>query len=106
MAISFFMVAWNSRAYIRNQYLLFIGIAYLFSEQEREKLIIVLQTALSEVKTLRGFIPICAKCKKIRDDKGFWNQIESYISEHSKAEFSHNICPDCVKKLYPELNIK
>jgi len=47
-------------------------------------------------------LPICAACKKIRDDKGYWNQIESYIREHSEAEFSHGICPDCAKKLYPD----
>ncbi|OGQ99586.1 MAG: hypothetical protein A2521_16975 [Deltaproteobacteria bacterium RIFOXYD12_FULL_57_12] len=70
--------------------------------QEREKLIAELQKALAEVKTLSGFLPICAACKKIRDDKGYWNQIESYIRDHTDAEFSHGICPDCVKKLYPE----
>lgn len=69
---------------------------------EKENLIIQLQDALSKVKTLSGFLPICASCKKIRDDNGYWNQIESYISTHSEAEFSHGICPDCVKKLYPE----
>lgn len=61
-----------------------------------------LQTALNKVKLLSGFLPICASCKKIRDDKGYWNQIESYISEHSEAEFSHGICPECAKKLYPK----
>ncbi len=71
-------------------------------ENEREKLIHELQEALAEVKTLSGLLPICSSCKKIRDDKGYWNQIESYISEHSEAEFSHGICPECAKKLYPE----
>ncbi len=61
-----------------------------------------LQDALSKVKMLSGFLPICASCKKIRDDKGYWNQIESYIRSHSEAEFSHSICPDCFKELYPE----
>lgn len=55
-----------------------------------------------EVKVLRGFLPICASCKKIRDDKGYWNQIESYIQDHSEAKFSHGICPECANKLYPE----
>ena len=64
-----------------------------------------LETALAEIKTLRGIIPICANCKKIRDDQGYWNQIESYIRDHSEAEFSHSICPDCARKLYPELKI-
>ena len=61
-----------------------------------------LQNSLSKVRLLSGLLPICASCKKIRDDKGYWNQIESYISDHSEAEFSHGICPDCVRKLYPE----
>ena len=72
-------------------------------EKEREKLIGELQDALAQVKTLRGLLPICANCKKIRDEKGYWNQIESYISQHSEADFSHGICPDCLKKLYPEI---
>ena len=70
------------------------------SEQEREKLIKELQDALAKVKKLSGLLPICASCKKIRDDKGYWNQLETYIREHSEAEFSHGICPDCGKKLY------
>ncbi|MGB5985951.1 MAG: PAS domain-containing protein [Desulfobacterales bacterium] len=60
--------------------------------------------ALKEIKTLSGLLPICAACKKIRDDKGYWNQIEGYIQDHSDAQFSHGICPDCAKKLYPGLN--
>ena len=62
-----------------------------------------LTKALSEVKQLSGLLPICAACKKIRDDQGYWNQIESYIQRHSQAEFSHSICPDCMQKLYPGL---
>ncbi len=73
------------------------------AEDEREKLISELKVALDKVKVLSGFLPICASCKKIRDDKGYWNQIEEYIREHSEAEFSHSICPECVEKLYPEL---
>ena len=75
-------------------------------EREKESLIEKLQKALSEVKTLRGFLPICASCKKIRDDKGYWNQIETYIRNHSEAEFSHGLCPECARKLYPELDIE
>ncbi len=71
------------------------------TEKEKENLIDKLQETLSQVKQLSGFLPICASCKNIRDDKGYWNQIESYIKEHSEAEFSHSICPDCAKKLYP-----
>jgi len=61
-----------------------------------------LKEALVNIKQLSGLLPICASCKKIRDDKGYWKQLEWYITEHSTAEFSHSICPECVKKLYPE----
>ncbi|NTW50600.1 MAG: response regulator, partial [Chlorobiales bacterium] len=56
-----------------------------------------------KIKTLKGLLPICAKCKKIRDDKGYWNQIEEYMKEHAGVEFSHGICPECMQQLYPEL---
>lgn len=72
-------------------------------EKQREQLIFELQESLEKVKLLSGFIPICASCKRIRDDKGFWSQVEAYIMEHSEAKFSHGICPECKKKLYPEL---
>jgi HAMP domain-containing protein len=72
-------------------------------EAEREKLICTLQEALAKVKLLKGFLPICASCKKIRDDKGYWNQIENYISNCCDVEFSHGVCPECTKKLYPDL---
>jgi methyl-accepting chemotaxis protein len=72
-------------------------------EGERERLIEELRHTLREVKTLRGFLPICSSCKKIRRDQGSWQQIESYIREHSEAEFSHGLCPECAKGLYPEL---
>ena len=73
------------------------------AEKEREKLIKELREALNKVKTLSGLLPICANCKKIRDDRGYWNQIEAYIGKHSDARFSHGICPECARKLYPEL---
>jgi len=73
------------------------------AEMEREKVILQLQDALTKVKTLSGLLPICSSCKKIRDDKGYWNQIEAYIRDHSEAEFSHGICPECMKELYPDL---
>lgn len=73
------------------------------AETERESLIARLQDALSSVKQLSGMLPICASCKKIRDDKGYWNQIESYIREHSEAEFTHGLCPECGQKLLDEL---
>lgn len=69
---------------------------------ELEKANRELQKALSEIKELSGLLPICSSCKKIRNDNGYWEQIEGYIRDHSKAEFSHSICPDCAKKLYPE----
>jgi len=73
------------------------------AQEEREKLIAELQQAMSDVKVLSGMLPICASCKKIRDDKGYWNRIEAYIGKHSNAQFSHGICPECARKLYPEL---
>ncbi|HUI65411.1 MAG TPA: PAS domain S-box protein, partial [Bacteroidota bacterium] len=73
------------------------------AQTEREKLIHQLQAALADVKTLSGLVPICANCKKIRDDKGYWTQIEAYIQAHTPATFSHGICPDCGRKLYPEV---
>ena len=73
------------------------------AENEKDILINELQKALDEVKTLRGIIPICASCKKIRDDDGFWQQVEDYVSYHSDAVFSHGICQECVTKLYPDL---
>ncbi len=72
------------------------------AEEEREKVITQLQQALAQVKRLSGLFPICASCKKIRDDQGYWQQVEEYIRDHSEAEFSHSICPDCARKLYPE----
>lgn len=69
---------------------------------ERQKLVLKLKQALNEVRTLQGFLPICANCKKIRNDKGYWQAVEVYVQEHSDAQFSHGICPDCLRKLYPE----
>jgi len=68
----------------------------------RKKLIIELQDSITAVKILRGLLPICASCKKVRDDKGYWNQIEQYITEHSEAVFSHGLCPDCAERIYPD----
>jgi hypothetical protein len=70
------------------------------TEQQKEELINKLQIALSEIKKLSGLLPICASCKIIRDDRGYWNQIETYISSHSEAVFSHSLCPECMDKLY------
>jgi len=76
-------------------------LAEIALQKEHDKLL----KALKEIKTLSGLLPICAACKNIRDDKGYWNQIEGYIQQHSDAEFSHAICPACAKKLYPDLEI-
>ena len=66
-------------------------------EQKRE-----IEQAFSKIKTLSGLLPICAGCKKIRDDKGYWNEVEGYIEKHSDASFTHGMCPDCIKKYYPD----
>ena len=70
------------------------------AEQEKEKLIAELQSALAEIKTLKGIVPICSNCKKIRDDAGYWNILELYIQKHSDASFTHSICPNCTDELY------
>lgn len=70
---------------------------------ERERLIGQLQEALEKVKQLSGLLPICANCMKIRDDRGYWTRIEAYIRDHSEAEFSHSLCPECARTLYPEI---
>jgi len=75
------------------------------AEEERQQLISELQETLDNVKTLSGLLPICLHCKKIRDDQGYWKQIESYIEDHSDAEFSHGICRECAKKYYPEMDL-
>ena len=85
-----------------------VGISRDIHEQklanaERESLLSELQQALGEIRTLSGIVPICASCKQIRDDEGYWHQVEKYVQEHSHAKFSHGLCPDCIKKLYPEL---
>jgi DNA-binding response OmpR family regulator len=72
------------------------------ARKKREK---ELEEALIQINKLKGFIPICASCKKIRKDDGFWQQIESYISEHMEADFTHSICPDCARQLYPDLEL-
>ncbi len=79
-----------------------IFISLTTTERTQRELVGELQNALSRIKTLSGMLPICSSCKKIRDDQGYWNQIEAYVSDHSEAEFSHSICPECVKKLYPQ----
>lgn len=72
-------------------------------EEQRESTIAELQRAMAEVKVLSGLLPVCVSCKKIRDDNGYWNQIEAYVREHSEADFTHSICPDCAGRLYPDV---
>lgn len=74
------------------------------AEAEREQLIVTLQSAQSEIKSLKGILPICSVCHKIRDDKGYWTQVEEYVCQHSEADFSHSLCPDCVKEYYSDLD--
>jgi K+-sensing histidine kinase KdpD len=73
---------------------------------EQRKLIQSLEEARENIKVLSGLLPICSSCKKIRDSEGYWEQIEQYIRSHSEAEFSHGICPECMKKLYPEFSVR
>lgn len=72
------------------------------TQEAQKKLIEELKTAMSEIRTLSGMLPICSSCKKIRDDKGYWNRLEAYIHEHTDAQLSHGFCPDCLQKLYPD----
>lgn len=86
----------------------FIIVTYLLSRlkcdlDERARIISELKKALAEIKTLSGLLPICAWCRRIRDDKGYWKQVEQYVAEHTEAEFTHGICPECLKKMEPEL---
>ncbi len=95
---------WNIAIYI----VFFVIVTLLLSKlritlQQRAGLIAKLQNALNAVKELSGILPICANCKKIRDDEGYWHDVDIYISEHTKAEFSHGICAECAAKLYPSL---
>jgi hypothetical protein len=75
------------------------------TQKENESLIAELEASLAKVRRLSGMLPICSACKKIRDDRGYWNQIELYIEQHSEAGFSHGICPDCARRLYPQLMV-
>ena len=75
----------------------------LRAAMERERLIAELRQALAEVKTLSGLLPICASCKKIRDDQGYWTRVETYLQDHTGVMFTHGICPGCARELYPDL---
>ena len=98
----------NAYMYLASVLILFVsGIAFLLMgkeelDLEREEIIRQLQAALGDNRVLGGLLPICSSCKKIRDDQGYWNQIERYIAEHSDAEFTHGLCPDCCHQLFPD----
>ena len=80
-----------------------IAMARFGDLMELRRLNAELQDTLAKIKTLSGLLPLCSSCKKIRDDDGYWHQVEVYIRDHSEAEFSHGLCPECAKKLYPEI---
>jgi response regulator RpfG family c-di-GMP phosphodiesterase len=77
----------------------------LVAERKLDRLVVELQDTLKKVKTLSGLLPLCSHCKNIRDDKGYWNEIENFIEEHSDIDFSHSICPKCAEKHYPEMGL-
>lgn len=85
--------------------LLDIGVIFALLMINDKRLTLELQEALARIKILSGILPICCSCKKIRDDNGYWQQVEAYVCEHTDAEFSHSICPECAARLYPELNL-
>lgn len=78
-------------------------LALIVAMDELNKKNLQLEQSLGEVKALRGILPICSSCKKIRDDRGYWNQVEHYLKEHTDVQFSHSLCPDCARKLYPSM---
>lgn len=98
------MKAANDELIYINEQLLERGRQLRKREEDLKEVISKLQKALDEIRTLRGIVPICSSCKKIRNDKGYWEQVEAYVSKHTEAQFSHSICPDCVQKLYPEFS--
>jgi hypothetical protein len=99
-----FVEIWNFAIHLGFFVIFSLLIASLKNEIDEHRMLnVALKDSLNEIKLLSGMLPICASCKKIRDDNGYWKQIETYISEHSEAQFSHSICPDCMEKLYPEI---
>ena len=102
---NYFIYSWNIFVHVG----FFLIVAYLISMEkiisDNNKILIdKLQKAIDEIKTLSGLLPMCSACKKIRDDDGYWKQIEHYISEYTDARFSHSICPDCEKRMYADLD--
>lgn len=74
----------------------------ILAERDRDRMILELQAAFDKIKTLRGLIPICSNCHKIRNDEGYWERVDVYVRDHTEADFTHSICPDCLRTLYPE----
>ncbi len=102
---NYFIASWNTATH----FVFFVLTTWLVSRlrvymQVRTDLIFELQNALSDVKELSGILPICASCKKIRDDEGYWQHVEEYLTRHTNAEFSHGLCKECSKKLYPQFD--
>jgi K+-sensing histidine kinase KdpD len=99
------LYAWNGGIRLAAFVILGVALATIKKLLEIEKeLSRSIWATLEEVKMLKGFLPICSSCKNIRDDRGYWEKIELYIEQHSDAEFTHTLCPDCMKKLYPDIN--
>jgi hypothetical protein len=99
------LFVWNGGIRLTSFITLGVGLAMIKKLLELEKKLSGnLKATLEEVRMLKGFLPICASCKNIRNDRGYWEKIEQYITEHSDAEFTHTLCPDCIKKLYPDIN--
>ena len=101
-AYSVSMLPWSLAFTILSALIGFFWGKVIQADRDKSKIITELREALNKVKDLRGLLPICAACKKIRDDEGYWNQLEVYLQKHSGAKFSHGICPKCAAKLYPE----
>jgi hypothetical protein len=101
-AYSVSMLPWSLAFMILSALIGFFWGKIIEADRDKSKIIKELQEASTRVKVLSGLLPICAACKNIRDDQGYWNQIEEYLQKHSEAKFSHGICPDCAAKLYPE----
>ncbi len=106
LLVTFILYRSNRAKHMVNQALAIRNREIAAKNEELSELNQQLQNVIKEVKRLSGLLPICSSCKKIRDDAGYWKKIEAYISEHSDATFSHGICPDCMKKLYPEYYCK
>lgn len=98
---------WNSGIRFGSFLIIAVVLSKIKSLLDLEKTLSAnLQKALDEVNLLKGFLPICASCKNIRNEKGLWEQVEQYIRNHSEAEFTHTLCPDCAKKLYPDIDLE